>query len=115
MSTRFTVLHHTGLAQPHFDLLLEAAPDQLLLAFRLMQWPAVAERVERLADHRRIYLDYEGPISGGRGSVRRVCTGQCVIREKTERAIVVDLDDEKKGMTLELRLLGGAVWEMVLG
>ena len=26
---------------------------------------------EALADHRLAYLDYEGPISGGRGSVTR--------------------------------------------
>jgi hypothetical protein len=30
----------------------------------------------RLADHRLAYLDYEGPISGDRGAVRRVETGQ---------------------------------------
>lgn len=26
-------------------------------------------------EHRRLYLDYEGPISGDRGSVRRVDAG----------------------------------------
>jgi hypothetical protein len=31
--------------------------------------------VERLADHRLAYLDYEGPVSGDRGSVRRLDTG----------------------------------------
>src|SRR5262245_48918907 len=30
---------------------------------------------ERLADHRYAYLDYEGPISGNRGSVRRMAEG----------------------------------------
>jgi hypothetical protein len=29
----------------------------------------------RLADHRRMYLDYEGPVSGGRGSVVRMARG----------------------------------------
>jgi hypothetical protein len=31
--------------------------------------------VERLADHRLAYLDYEGPVSGDRGSVRRLDAG----------------------------------------
>jgi hypothetical protein len=30
----------------------------------------------RLADHRLAYLDYEGPVSGGRGSVTRVACGE---------------------------------------
>lgn len=32
-------------------------------------------RAERIADHRRIYLEYEGPLSGGRGEVSRVARG----------------------------------------
>jgi hypothetical protein len=31
--------------------------------------------VESLPPHRKEYLTYEGPISGGRGSVQRVATG----------------------------------------
>lgn len=30
---------------------------------------------ERLPDHRLAYLDYEGPVSNGRGSVRRLDAG----------------------------------------
>ncbi len=29
----------------------------------------------RLGDHRRVYLEYEGPVSGDRGNVRRVDSG----------------------------------------
>lgn len=31
----------------------------------------------RLPDHRSQYLDYEGPISGNRGEVRRLLAGTC--------------------------------------
>lgn len=31
--------------------------------------------VERIADHRSAYLEYEGPISGGRGTLRRLDHG----------------------------------------
>jgi hypothetical protein len=31
--------------------------------------------MQRIADHRSLYLDYEGPISGDRGVVRRLDRG----------------------------------------
>jgi hypothetical protein len=44
---------------------------------------------ERIGDHRRLYLDYEGPISGGRGSVRRVAEGQAEIVAETGDSLAV--------------------------
>ena len=38
----------------------------------------------RIADHRPEYLEYEGPVSGGRGSVRRVAAGRAVWRALSE-------------------------------
>jgi hypothetical protein len=35
----------------------------------------VAVRAEPAGDHRLLYLDYEGPVSGGRGTVARVDGG----------------------------------------
>jgi hypothetical protein len=47
-----------------------------LETFRCPRWPVEAgDRLDRLPDHRRVYLDYEGPISGGRGEVVRVEAG----------------------------------------
>ena len=37
---------------------------------------------EQLADHRLAYLDYEGPVSGDRGSVRRLEAGTFVRRHE---------------------------------
>ncbi|QDU18863.1 DNA polymerase ligase N-terminal domain-containing protein [Urbifossiella limnaea] len=66
---RFVVLSHDW-PEPHFDLLLEAGP--VLRAWRLRGEPgAAAVPAEPNADHRTLYLDYEGPVSGGRGSVTR--------------------------------------------
>lgn len=45
-------------------------------------------RAERLADHRREYLTYEGPVSGGRGRVRRVAEGVCGVICEGERVEV---------------------------
>lgn len=73
---RYVVLHHTGWQKDHFDLLLETSADASLAGYRLSTWPpTIATHVSSSAPHRRIYLDYEGPISGGRGRVRRVAGG----------------------------------------
>jgi hypothetical protein len=67
---RFVVLEHDWPA-PHWDLLLECGP--VLKAWRLLVEPGPGVRVpaEPNHDHRLMYLDYEGPLSGDRGTVRR--------------------------------------------
>jgi hypothetical protein len=35
----------------------------------------------RIGAHRKAYLEYEGPVSGGRGHVRRVAAGTCEVSE----------------------------------
>ncbi|HEY7117716.1 MAG TPA: hypothetical protein VH475_14100 [Tepidisphaeraceae bacterium] len=73
---RFVVLHHTGVEPPHFDLMFETAPGSKLVTWRSPVWPLIGPTaVERLADHRRAYLEYEGAVSGGRGEVKRVLAG----------------------------------------
>lgn len=82
MHPRFVVLLHESPRGEHWDLMLETGE-------RLTTWdvpPACGtdalDRLEsfrcralRLPDHRAMYLEYEGPISEGRGSVRRLDAG----------------------------------------
>ena len=72
---RYVILRHDW-PEPHFDLLLEAGP--VLKAWRLPAEPTPGEWVpaEPNADHRRLYLDYDGPVSGGRGEVSRYAAGE---------------------------------------
>ena len=67
---RFAVLTHDW-PTPHWDLFLEAGPA--LRAWRLLAEPGAGRAVpaEPIGDHRMLYLDYEGPVSGGRGTVAR--------------------------------------------
>ena len=77
---RFVVLHHTDVDEPHFDIMVESAPDSPLMTWRSPVWPITSRTaLARLPDHRRAYLEYQGPISGKRGSVRRVDAGGCTI------------------------------------
>jgi len=72
------VLRHDGIDHPHLDLMVETSPDSLLATWRLETWPVIGEiPAVRLADHRRRYLDYEGPLSDNRGFVRQIESGDC--------------------------------------
>ena len=76
MALRFVVLRHAGVPEPHFDLLLEFEPDRPVRTWRSPVWPITGRtRLTPLAPHRSDYLDYEGPVSGGRGHVQRVARG----------------------------------------
>jgi hypothetical protein len=67
---RFVLLQHDH-PTLHWDLMLEVGTR--LRTWRLAAPPSIQSPVaaEPLGDHRAIYLDYEGPVSGGRGSVQR--------------------------------------------
>jgi hypothetical protein len=45
-----------------------------------------------IGDHRRLYLDYEGEITGGRGSVRRLERGPATIQRLEGDELVVVLE-----------------------
>lgn len=47
--------------------------------------------VQKLPDHRRLYLHYEGPISNDRGFVQRIATGEIDWREITPDVIRCNL------------------------
>jgi hypothetical protein len=67
---RFVILEH-DYPHVHWDFMLESG--DVLRTWRLAGPPETGGSIaaEALPDHRRIYLDYEGPVSGGRGQVRR--------------------------------------------
>ncbi len=114
---RYVLLHHGCPASyrsgPHWDLMLER--DGVLRTWSLPEnpWPAseaITLSVERLADHRILYLDYEGPLSGDRGDVERVAAGEfewgmC----EEERAVVRILSGPLAG-ELELVRTVGEWW-----
>ena len=67
-----------------------------LISFRLdtridLDAPA-SFSARRIADHRPIYLTYEGPISRGRGSVRRLAAGNCSVTRNTPNGLTLRLD-----------------------
>ena len=85
-TARYVVLRHEGIAEPHFDFMVEPALGKPLKTWRLPAWPLTASSVEatRIDDHRNAFLTYEGPLSGDRGTVRRVESGGCVVLESSD-------------------------------
>jgi hypothetical protein len=81
-------------ATRHWDFLIEMPDQERLAAWRLAENPvgrADAIAAERLADHRRVYLEYEGEISGGRGRVRRLDRGEAVLVRRAGHEIRAEL------------------------
>lgn len=83
---RFVVLFHTCPQGDHFDLMIESG--ERLATWKISDPPeSAAERplpCRRIGDHRRMYLDYEGPISGDRGRVTQSDAGRCVVIQKSD-------------------------------
>ena len=74
--SRFAALLHDH-PWAHVDWLVERG--NMLLAWRLARMPTPGAVIEATAlpPHRRHYLNYEGPVGGGRGTVARWDVGTC--------------------------------------
>src|SRR5690348_14642129 len=107
-SLRYVVLRHEGIGDPHFDLMFETSPGSALLTWRSPEWPPrPGLMLTKLGDHRRAYLDYEGPVSNNRGHVRRVAAGTLRILVTADAVFQVRTDSAAE---MIFTRLDGAVW-----
>ncbi len=107
----FVVLIHDELGGGrHFDVMIEQGES-------LATWrcPIAPERasaqtltLERLPNHRRHYLTYEGPISGNRGSVARHDAGTCMVTQHDKREWEIDWKGRRLSGRSLLRATGDA-------
>jgi hypothetical protein len=81
----------------HFDLMVEQQTN--LRTWELKDWPDESVVVEamRLADHRKAYLEFEGPISGGRGKVKRIKQGVVTKFVKVDSSLSIELQVVEAG------------------
>jgi len=113
MDRPFVILHHTGYGEAHYDLMVQNG--DVLATWQAPVDPtslAVGQSValEKLPDHRLAYLTYEGPIRGGRGSVRRIEGGQADVIERTDSRWHVRLAGEQGSVEMELKAAGEGQW-----
>ncbi|MCA9075725.1 MAG: hypothetical protein KDA93_11875 [Planctomycetaceae bacterium] len=111
---RFVILTHD---HPflHWDFMLESG--DVLRTWRLEREPqsGVDFRATELPDHRRMYLDYEGPVSGDRGTVRRWDAGTYSISGESSNELTIDIAGEHTCGTITLRKTDVAdEWTFVL-
>ena len=119
--SRYAVLQHDW-DGTHWDFLLEIDPSGPLRAWAIDE-PIVAGKdlpARALVDHRSIYLDYQGAISGGRGTVRRVDRGEYQPTEWSDDLVRVRLEGGQLVGEVVLRRTGGlgedgAAWVFRLG
>jgi hypothetical protein len=108
---RYVILRHEGVPEPHFDLMFEQEERPDLTTFRSPAWPfSEPIRVEKLADHRTAYLEYEGPISGDRGFVTRVLAGTCQVFPHIRHQFTVKLLTPQPAQLLRFEQSPGEYW-----
>jgi hypothetical protein len=112
-SFRYVILHHSDVDEPHFDLMFETYPGSPLATWRSDQWPIERPlNLTRLRDHRRFYLDYEGPVSDHRGAVQRVTDGQCEVEVGELSVWTIKLLTGTAPTTLVLRPAADQQWRV---
>jgi hypothetical protein len=92
---RYVILRHDSPRGIHFDFMLEAGETLKTWALPEPPRPEVEMPCEALGDHRLAYLDYQGPISGGRGSVTRWDSGTFTVESHGEAEWIINLAGEK--------------------
>ena len=122
------LLHELPDGTSHVDWMIarDRAGREPLISFRLPRRidelkPGQRMAAERIADHRPAYLDYEGPVSDGRGSVRCLAWGTVVsdTRRRSSWNLEIRWQDRGDGMPIQQRLrlelleAGATAWEAV--
>lgn len=106
---RFVILTHDH-PFVHWDLLLQTGGS--CRSWRLLAPPdtPAALAAETLPDHRVFYLDYEGPVSGNRGVVRRWDVGPMVWRTNRPDLVRAWCWGDRWQGELTLQLRAGRWW-----
>lgn len=93
----FVLLEHTTRDGVHWDFIIEVPGREFLATWRLPQNPLTTSgdiSAEPIAGHPPHFLEYEGSLRQGFGSVRRVDRGQASIRRFDSQALVARLSGE---------------------
>ncbi|WP_145291009.1 DNA polymerase ligase N-terminal domain-containing protein [Rosistilla oblonga] len=104
-ASNFVLLWHqlpaSSPRRSHFDLMLEDSGQ--LRTWAIPRIPSPGESVQGLGlpPHRIAYLDLEGEISGGRGSVRRIDRGTYTIIESSDEQLSIEIRGDQ--LTGQLR------------
>lgn len=111
---RFVILRHyfpdggNGEFPDHFDLMLEQEAKLATWQLEALPKPDESVSAKKLPDHRALYLDYEGPISGDRGSVEQVMAGTYRVCHQDDTCLEVVLAETLHDKSIRLKIVFGA-------
>ncbi len=119
---RFVLLRHElpgdRVGESHWDLMLEFEGVLLTWALPSLDFSNLPQSfaslgIRRLADHRAVYLEYEGPVSGDRGFVQQTDSGvyRSVPKMQNENAprwSLVQLEGKQYRLGIELPM---EIWQ----
>ena len=116
MTPRRTVLLRHTLPDGtwHFDWMIDRDGEGPLVTFRVQDRLEFEEisafAAQRIGDHRRVYLDFEGEVSGGRGRVERVAAG---VVDRLSEGAEIEVEVRFDGVTRRWRgrCAGGDRWD----
>jgi hypothetical protein len=103
---RFVIQQHRTRDAVHYDLMLDRGDGGRLATWSLAAMPPAAGAscpAKRLADHRRVYLTYEGPLSGDRGEVHIAAAGTWALEADAPDRLVLRLESAACRGRFELR------------
>jgi len=111
---RYAILRHDDPRGLHWDLLLETGETLSTWSLPQPPEPGAAMTCRALPDHRLDYLQYEGPVSGDRGSVVRWDHGTYELVSRSDSEWIVELAGEKLvgRATLERSAEGPQLWRL---
>lgn len=112
---RYVVLRHEcppgSPRSSHWDFMLEVENGLRTWAIQMIPAAVGRQPADELPHHRLAYLDYEGPISGDRGSVTRWDSGTYrVVRESGDRLEVTLQGEQLVGLAKLAGLPGEPNW-----
>ena len=111
---RFVVLEHTSREGVHFDLMLEHVQGTLW-TWSFSQFPGAGTSCRRLFDHRPLYLDLEGDVGEGKGTVKRVDAGTLDWLNEEEGRVYVTLRGTRIQGSFLLTRNDDATWTFSVG
>lgn len=108
---RYSILTHTH-PHWHWDLLIDPDGEGLLRTWRLAKTPddPAQQGAEELPRHRRIYLEYEGPVSGNRGEVAQWDQGEYHLLEQAKGILRIHCQGRQISGEIELRQASETDW-----
>ena len=111
-SIRFAILQH-DYPTLHWDIFLQEGN-------RLLSWRGDHHGhflngglVVQTDDHRLVYLDYQGPLTGQRGTVRRIDGGALAWKHRGEHEFIAEIKGQRWQGLLRLKKIDETRWLVV--